>query len=161
VRVLGLAEPEELRPLDMNSGDGESSEDGIRGFTFPQSITNQMPVGMSAPKERLEISTGLEATAQSTPAILPRGQQQSGRMTFRKPKVTFATTPLKEKDVVWSAQNETTPSTGTQRRTIFENDGFGTNSAWKRAPAKSLEKHDALVEVSLDFDSVRYGTLGP
>ena len=66
---------------------------------------------------------------------------------FRKPKVTFATGQFKEKEAVRTVQNETTPRGGAQRRSIFEEDMFGTNSAWKRPPAKSSEKHATLVEV--------------
>jgi len=66
---------------------------------------------------------------------------------FRKPKVTFATGQLKEKGVVRAVHNETTPKSGAQRRSIFEEDMFGTHSAWKRPPAKSSEKHATLIEV--------------
>ena len=142
-----FAEPEELRRLEINPDDGESSEGGIDSFALPQSIMNRMPVGISTPKGRLEIGAGVEVTAQSTPATLPRGQQQAERMTFRKPKVTFATTPFKEKEVFRPVQNEDTPRGGVQRRTIFEDDPFGTNGAWKKTPAKSPDKHTALVEV--------------
>jgi len=68
-------------------------------------------------------------------------------MTFRKPKVTFATGHFKEKEAIRTIHNETTPRSGAQRRSIFEEDMFGTNSAWKRSPAKSSEKHATLIEV--------------
>ena len=147
VRIRELAGSEELRPLETNPEDGRSSEgSGIRGFTPPQSIMNRFPVGISTPRERLEIGTGMKVTMQSTPATLPRGQQQAGQM-FRKPKVTFATGQLKEKEGVRTVQNETTPRSGAQRRSIFEEDMFGTSSAWKRPYAKSSEKHANLIEV--------------
>lgn len=146
-----LAEPEELRRLEINPDDGETSEGGIDSFTLPQPIMNRMLVGISTPKERLEINAGVEVNAQSTRATMPRGQQQAERMTFRKPKVTFATTPFEEKEASRPVQNETTPRTGVRRRTIFEDDVFGVDSAWKRAPAKSPDKHTALIEVRSRF----------
>ena len=147
MRIRELPEPSELCPLEKNPGDGQPPEaGGIRGFTPPQPIMNRMPVGISTPTERLEISAGPEVTAQSTPATLPRGRQQAGRITFGKQKVTFATSPL-EKGSVRFAQNEITPRSGVQRRTIFEDDVLGANSGWGRSPAKSSEKHSALVGV--------------
>lgn len=154
MRVREPAGLKGLRPLEMNPDDGESSEDGIRGFMLPQPIMGRMsPVGISTPKERLETGVGRDVTAQSTPATLPRGQHQAGEMTFRKPRVTFATTPFKEK-TVRSVRNETTPRNGAQRRTIFEGDVFGTNSAWKRTPAKSSDKHSALIKVRVQFNMI-------
>ena len=148
MRVRKVAESEGLRPLEMNHEDGGSSEGGgIRGFTPPQPIMNRMPVGIPTPKGRLEISTGMEVTMQSTPATLPRGQQQAEQVTFRKPKVTFAMGPLKEKGAGRSVRNETLPRSGAQRKTIFEDDVFGTASALKRSPVDSSEKHTALIEV--------------
>ena len=145
--IRELPESEELRPLETNPEDGQSSETGVvRSFTPPQPIMNRMPVGISAPKERLEITAGMGMAAQPTPATLPRGRQRAGQVTFRKPKVTFAASPF-EKETVRPAQNETTPRSGAQRRTIFEGDVFGANNAWKRSPAKSSEKHTALIEV--------------
>jgi len=147
VRIREFAKPEGLRPLETNPEDGGSSEGGgICGFTPPQPITNRIPVGISTPRERLEISTGMKVTMESTPATLPRGQQR-GQMMFRKPKVTFATGQFKEKEAVRAVQNETTPGSGAQRKSIFEEDMFGMNSAWKRPPAKSSEKHATLIEV--------------
>ena len=132
----------------MNPEDGGNSEgDGIRGFTPPQPIMNRIPVGILTPRERLGINAGTKVTMESTPATLSRGQQQGGQIVFRKPKVTFATGQFKEKEAVRTVQNETTPRGGAQRRSIFEEDMFGTNSAWKRPPAKSSEKHATLVEV--------------
>jgi len=66
---------------------------------------------------------------------------------FRKPKVTFATGQFKEKERARTVQNETTPRSGAQRRSIFEDDVFGMNSARKRSPVKSSEKHATLIEV--------------
>ncbi|KAF9648425.1 hypothetical protein BDM02DRAFT_2277222 [Thelephora ganbajun] len=153
-RIRELAELEEPHPLEMNPDDGESLEGGIRGFAPLQPIMDRMPVGISTPKERLGVSAGKEATVQSTPAMLPRGPQQTGQMTFRKPKVTFATTPFKETEAVRSVQSEITPRSGVQRRTIFEDDVFGTNGAWKLTPAKNSDKHFALIGVLNDIQDV-------
>jgi len=147
VRSRMLVESEELRPLEMNIDVGGSSEDGIHGFTLPQPIMDRMPIGVSTLKERLEISAGVDVTGQSTPATLPRKMQQAGQMPFRKAKVTFATTPLKGKEEIRSLQNESTPRSGGQQRSIFEDNMFGTTGAWKRTPAKDADKHSALVEV--------------
>lgn len=132
----------------MNPDNGESSEGGIRGFILPQPIIHRIPVGISAPRERLGIDVGLDGAAQSTPATLPRGLRQVGEMTSRKAKVTFATTPFEEGEAVRAIQNEATPRNGARRKTIFEDDVFGTSSAWKRSPAKNPNKHSALIEVS-------------
>jgi len=145
IRELTVAE--ESRPLEMNPDDGESSEGGIHGFTLSQPITDRMSVDIPTPQERLGTMVGMKANAQSTPPTLPRGQQQAGYVTFRKPKVTFATTPSKGKDAVHYVQDEITPRGGAQRRTIFEGDVFGTNSAWRRMPAASSGEHSALTEV--------------
>ena len=148
VHIRELAKPEKLRPLDTNPEDGGPSEGGgIRGFTPPQPIMNRMPVRISTPMERLEINTGIKVTMQSTPATLPHRQQQPGQGMVKKPKVTFATGQFKEKEAVRAVQNETTPRSGAQRRSIFEDDMFGTNSAGKRSPAKNSEKHATLIEV--------------
>jgi len=146
MHIRGLAVAEEPRPLEMNPDDGGSSEGGIPAFTLSQPIIDRMSVGISTPQEHLGIRVGMETNAQSTPATLPRGQQQAGYMTFRKPKVTFATTPSKGKAVHY-VQDEITPRGGAQRRTIFEGDAFGTNSAWKRMPATSSGEHSALIGV--------------
>jgi len=131
----------------MNPDNGESSEDGIHAFMPPQPIIHRMPVGVSTPRERLGTGAGMNVTAQSTPATLPRGSQQVGQMTSRKVKVTFAATPFEERELARVIQNEATPRNGAQRRTIFEEDAFGTNNARKRTPAKNSNKHSALVEV--------------
>lgn len=146
-RTREYVEPEELRPLEVNPDDGEPPENGIHGLTPPQPIMDRMPLGISTPKELSWANVGMDVARQSTPATLLRGPQQAGQMTFRKPKVTFATTPFKEKEAVRAFQNEATPRNGTQRRTIFEDDLFGTNGAWKRTPVKDSDKHSGLVEV--------------
>lgn len=147
MRARERVEPEELFPLEMNPENGESSEDWIHDFVPPQPIIHRMPVGVSTPRERLETGADMNVTAQSTPVTLPRGSQQMGQMTSRKAKVTFAATPFEERELVRVIQNEATPRNGAQRRTIFEEDAFGTNSARKRTPAKNSNKHSALVEV--------------
>jgi hypothetical protein len=154
--VRKLVEPEELRPLEINPDDGESPMGG--GFTLPQPIMDRMPVDIPTPIERLQIGTRMAAIAQSTPTALPRGQQQSVQTTFRKPKVTFATTPFEERETVRPVQNDMTPRSGAQRRTIFEDDMFGTNHARKRTPSKA-DKHSALIGVR--FLALIYRIKGP
>lgn len=146
--IRKLVEPEKLRPLEMNPDGGESSEDGVHGFTLPQPIMNRMLVGVATPKERLEIGARMDVSGESTPATLPRRLQQVGQMPLRKPKVTFATSSFKGKEAVRSLQNESTPRSGGQQRSIFEDNVFGIAGAWKRTPAKDSDKHSALVGVS-------------
>jgi hypothetical protein len=146
LRVRELVEPGGPRLFEINPDDGESPEGGIHDFMLPQPITDRMP-GTSPLKESLRMRAGMGVIAQSTPTTLPRGQQQFGQAAFRKPKVTFAATPFKEKETVRSGPNEVTPGGGTRRRTIFEDDLFGTKSAWKRTPEKGPEKHAALIGV--------------
>ena len=110
---------------------------------LPQPAIDRIPVDTSTPKEHLEVSGGMDGTAQSTPTTLSRGPRQVGRMMLRKPKVTFAATPFEIRPV----QNEATPRSGAQRRSIFEGDTFGTNSARDRTPAKDSDKHSALIKV--------------
>lgn len=147
VRVREPVEAEELRPPEMNRSDGESPEGGTHNFTMTQLLMDPMPVDIPTPKGRSGINAGFASTAQSTPATLPRGPQHLGQMSLRKPRVTFATTPLKGKGVARPAQSGITPRSGAQRRTIFEGDVFGTNSAWKRLPSWSSDKHSTLVGV--------------
>jgi hypothetical protein len=142
-----LVEPEELCPLEMNPDNGESPECGIQDFVLPQPILHRMAVGISTPRKHLGIGADMDVTAQSTPATLPRGPRQMGQTTSRKAKVTFATTPFKENEAVRVVQSEATPRNGAQRRTIFEDDAFGTSSVWKRTPVKNSNKHSDLVEV--------------
>ena len=75
-------------------------------------------------------------------------------MMLRKPKVTFAATPFE----IRSVQNEATPGSGAQRRSIFEGDAFGTNSARDRTPAKDSDKHSALIKVR---SRLRFGVIDP
>lgn len=151
MRVREPPESKELRPLETSPRDRQSSDaGGISGFTPPQPIINRGLVGVSTPRERLEVGAGTEVTVQSTPGTLPRGRQRAGQT---KPKVTFATSPF-EKEAARSVQKETTPRNGVQRRTIFEDDVFGAGNAWERPAAKSSEKHSTLVGVGLEFDSV-------
>lgn len=147
VRVREFVEPDETRLLEINPDDGESPEDGIRDFMLPQPIMDRISVDIPPPKESLWIRTGMGMIEQSTPTTLPRGPPQLGLAANKKPKVTFADTPFKEKEVVRSGQNEITPGSGPRRRTIFEDGMFGTKGAWKRAPEKGPEKHSALVGV--------------
>ena len=142
-----LVEPEELRPLEMNPDNGESSEGWIQGSTLPQPIMHRIPIDISTPREHLGIDADIDVTAQSTPPTLPRGPRQMGQMPFRKARVTFAATPFEEKEAARVFQGEATPRNGAQRKTIFEDDMFGTNGAWKRTPTKNSNKHSALVGV--------------
>ena len=144
VRVRKLFEPEEPRPLEINPGGGEYPMDG--SFTLAQPMADRMPVDIPTPIERLRISAGLGAIAQSTPSTLSRGPQQSVQVSSRKPRVTFATSPFKEMVGAGPVQNDITPRSGAQRRTIFEDDMLGTNGAWKRTPAKA-DKDSALIGV--------------
>lgn len=147
VRIREAADPEEPRPLEMNSEDGAFYEGGgIRGFTPPQPIMDRMLVSVSTPKERLEISAGTRVTMQSTPTTLPRGQRV-GQVASGNPRVTFATGPFEDKEATRTVQNEAAHRGGTQRRTIFGDDTFGMDSARKRTPEKSSEKHTTLIEV--------------
>lgn len=146
MRVREPVELEELRQLEMKPDNGEPSEGGTCGLTLRQPIMDRILVGISTPRERPWTSAGMDGTAQSTPAALPRGPRQVGQMPYGKQRVTFATTPFKE-ETVRSAQGAVTPRSGAQRRTIFEEDFFGMNSAWKRTPANDSDKHSALIEV--------------
>lgn len=147
-------ETEELRPLEMNPDDGKMLEGRMRSFALPQPIMERMVVDAPAPQERSEISVNEDGIAQSTPTVLPRGPQQPGQATLRKQRVTFATSPFKEKGMIRSVQSEITPRGGGQRRTIFEDDMFGTPNIRKRTPAKSSQKHTALVGVLNEIQEV-------
>jgi len=74
-------------------------------------------------------------------------------VSSRKPRVTFATSPFKERVGAGPVQNDITPRSGAQRRTIFEDDMFGANGAWKRTPAKA-DKDSALIGVLNEIQDV-------
>jgi hypothetical protein len=151
VRRLVESEP---RQFEMNPDNGEPPEDGIHSLPLPRPIMVRMPVGV-LPEELFGVSEGMEGIAQSTPTTLRCGPHQSEQTTFRKPKVTFATTLFKGKETVRSVQNDVTPRSGALRGSIFEDDVFGMNSAWKRTPAKVLDKHSTLIGVR-GFALIRY-----
>ena len=157
MRVREPVELEELRQLEMKPDNGERSEGGTYGLTLRQPIMDRILVGISTPRERPWTSVGMDGTAQSTPATVPRGPQQMGQMPYRKQRVTFATTPFKE-EAVRSAQGAVTPRSAAQKRTIFDDEFLGMNSAWKRTPANGSDKHSALIEVRpwLCFCAVEY-----
>jgi len=50
VRVQELVEPEEPRPFEMDSDNGESPESGIQSFALPQPVMDRMPIDISRPK---------------------------------------------------------------------------------------------------------------
>lgn len=144
VRVREVVESDEPRLLEINADIGGSPEDEIHDFVPPQPIMDRMPVGVSPPKEGLRMR---DVIAQSTPTTLSRGPQQFGQGAFRKPKVTFATTPFKEKEAVRCGPSGITPGSGGRRKTVFEDNFLGRRSSWERTPEKGPEKHTALIGV--------------
>ena len=147
MRVRELVDSDDTRPLEINPDDGGCPEAGFHSFVLPQPIMDRMPVDISTPKEWLRNCADMDVIAQSTPTGLPRGPQRLAQMASRKPKVTFATTPFTEKEAARLVQDRVTPRSGAQRRTIFEDDMFGTSSARRQAPTKGSDKHSALIGV--------------